>query len=257
MNKIALVTGATSGIGKATAYLFAKKGWDIIITGRRQERLSEIANDIKKHFNCDVLGLHFDIRDKRQTKEALSGIPKWWKDIDLLVNNAGLASGLDYFEEGSIEDWEKMVDTNVKGLLYISREVIPLMVKRGKGQIINVSSLAGKEVYPKGAVYTATKHAVDAITKGMRMDLIEKNIKVSSVSPGLVETEFSIVRFHGDEEKAKKVYEGFQPLTAKDIADAIHYIASVPDHVNIADMLILAKRQASSTIVYRNNAEDS
>lgn len=251
MNKIALVTGATSGIGHACARSLAKVGCDLIITGRRADRLTELNDEIKKIYGRKCLPLVFDIRDHEAVKAAVAGLDNFWKNVDILINNAGLASGFSKLHEGDVDDWEKMINTNIKGLLYITREIIPGMVKRGRGDIVNIGSIAGHEVYPNGNVYCATKHAVDAITKGLRMDLIDTPIRVSTVDPGLVETEFSLVRFHGDEEKAKNVYKGMQPLTAEDIADAVLFIISRPPHVQIGEILILPTAQRAATLVSR------
>ncbi len=241
MKQIALITGATAGIGEETASKLAGQGYDIIITGRRKERLKKLAETIEQSCNVEVLPLTFDIRKKDEVDEAIDNLPDDWKNIGLLVNNAGLAAGLSHIQDGNINDWEQMIDTNVKGLLYISRKLMPMMVERKKGHIINVSSIAGKEVYEKGNVYCATKHAVEAITKGMRIDLLPHGIRVSSVSPGMVETEFSLVRFKGDEEKADAVYEGLNPLQAEDIAETIAWVAMRPPHVNISDILIMPR----------------
>ena len=247
----ALVTGATAGIGKATAIKLASLGFDLIITGRREERLKELGDKLVEDYKIEVLTLKFDIRKKDEVENAWNSLPKEWQEIDLLVNNAGLAAGFDYFHQASVEDWDTMIDTNIKGLLYISRLVTPVMVERKKGQIINISSIAGKEVYQRGNVYCATKHAVEAITKAMRADLLPYNIKVSSVSPGMVETEFSMVRFKGDKQKADNVYKGLEPLTAEDIADIIEFIVTRPPHVNINDILVMPTAQANSYYVHR------
>lgn len=251
MGKIALITGATAGIGEATATRLAKEGYDLIITGRRKDRLNRLKDSLEKDFNSKVWALCFDVREKDAVNKNLNSLPDQWKNIDVLVNNAGLAVGKDPIQEGDIDDWERMIDTNIKGLLYITRTITPWMVERKKGHIINVASIAGKEVYPAGNVYCATKHAVDALSRAMRLDLVEHGIKVTNIAPGLVETEFSVVRFKGDQEKADKVYEGYQPLTAEDIADVIWFTASRPAHVNIADVLITATAQASSTVVVK------
>jgi hypothetical protein len=252
MRKIALITGATSGIGYATAVLLAKNNFDIIITGRRTDLLANTHDEIKKCSDADVCTLNFDIRNHKKVVESVKALKGKWTKIDVLVNNAGLASGLDFIHEGKIkEDWERMIDTNLKGLLYITREITPMMVRRKTGHIVNISSIAGREVYEKGNVYCATKHAVEALTKGMRIDLVKHNIKVTSVAPGMVETEFSIVRFHGDTQKANKVYEGFKPLCADDIADTILYIVTRPSHVCINEILIMPTAQANATIVNR------
>jgi 3-hydroxy acid dehydrogenase / malonic semialdehyde reductase len=251
MNKIAIITGATSGIGKATSLLFASNNWDLIITGRRKHLLLELAETIRFTTTSKVYPLTFDVRNQLQVNESIDSLPSEWKKIDLLVNNAGLASGLDPLNEGDVEDWEKMIDTNIKGLIYVSRNIANLMIPFQKGQIINVSSIAGKEVYPSGNVYCASKHAVDALTKGMRLDFLKYNIKVGSISPGMVDTEFSLVRFHGDEEKAKNVYTGFTPLTADDIAETILFMANRPENVNINDIIIMPTAQGSARDVYR------
>jgi NADP-dependent 3-hydroxy acid dehydrogenase YdfG len=252
MKKIALVTGATSGIGKAVAVDLATRGFRIIITGRREDRLKELANDLKMNYEADVLSLCFDIRDRKKVESVINSLPDNWKSIDVLINNAGLAAGLELFNESDIDDWERMIDTNVKGLLYISRAVTPIMVAAKKGHIVNISSIAGHQVYERGHVYCATKHAVDAITQGLRIDLLKHGIKVSAVSPGMVETEFSIVRMGGDEQKAKDVYKGLIPLSADDIADAVGYIVSRPAHVCINEMLIMPTAQASAYYNYRS-----
>ncbi|HOT15479.1 MAG TPA: SDR family oxidoreductase [Bacteroidales bacterium] len=252
MKKIALVTGVTSGIGLATARILAKNGYNLIITGRRKELLEKVKTEITANTDAQVLDLNFDLRKRKDVVDAIASLPEKWKAIDVLVNNAGLASGLDPIQSGDIEDWEKMIDTNVKGLLYITREVAPLMVARNNGHIINISSIAGHEVYPNGNVYCATKHAVEALNKAMRMDMVKHNIKVTSIAPGMVETEFSIVRFHGDTNRAKKFYDGLTPLNADDIADAILYVVTRPAHVCINEMLIMPTAQASATVVNRS-----
>lgn len=252
MDKIALITGATSGIGKASAQLFAEKGYAVIITGRRKDRLNNLAEELKKKHKSNVLCLNFDVRDYRKTKAALMSVSSRWRNIDVLVNNAGLAAGLGTIDEGNLEDWETMIDTNLKGLLYVSRMIFPWMIKRKKGHIINIGSIAGKEVYAKGNVYCATKFAVDALTKAMRIDLLPHNIKVTGICPGAVETEFSLVRYHGDREKAKNVYSGFAPLTAEDVAEAIWFAASRPPHVNINDMIIMPAAQANTANIFKN-----
>ena len=247
----ALVTGATAGIGKATAIMLAKNGYDVIITGRRLPRLVELEEFLTNEYNIKVYKLNFDIRKKLEVEQQLNTLPDEWKYIDVLVNNAGLASGLDFIQDGDIKDWEVMIDTNIKGLLYVSRFFMPLMIEKKKGHIINLGSIAGKEVYPKGNVYCATKHAVDALTKAMRMELVPYGIKVTQIAPGMVETEFSIVRLK-DEQKAKEVYKGFEPLTAEDIADTIEFVINRPKHVNINDILIMPAAQANSTTVVRD-----
>jgi len=251
MNKLSLITGATSGIGKAASLKLASLGYDLIITGRRKERLESLATTLTKQHNIKVKTLVFDIRVNSETDKAIASLTGEWKDIDLLLNNAGLAAGADPIQHGLWSDWEQMIDTNIKGLLYISKLVIPFMIERKKGQIINISSIAGKEVYANGNVYCATKHAVEAITKGMRIDLLKHNIKVSSISPGMVETEFSVVRYHGDKSKADDVYKGLTPLFAEDIADTIEFIITRPPHVNINDILIMPTAQASAFYNHR------
>jgi 3-hydroxy acid dehydrogenase / malonic semialdehyde reductase len=248
---IALITGATSGIGKATAIEFAKNGYNLIITGRRQERLDELNTFLAKEYSAKVLSLCFDVRDEKQVEKAIDSIPLEFKAIDVLVNNAGLAAGLSSIQDGKLEHWERMIDTNIKGLLYVTKHVSKILIYNKKGHIINVGSIAGKEVYANGNVYCATKHAVDALNKGMRIDLLPHGIKVSSINPGMVETEFSIVRFDGDEERAKKVYENIQPLKPEDIAETIYWMATRPAHVNINDLLIMPTIQANSTTVLR------
>lgn len=246
MPNIAFITGATSGFGKASAYKFAAHGYDVIINGRRAERLQELADDIEEKYNVAVLQLPFDVRDEKAVFAAISGIPDEWKKIDVLLNNAGLAAGRDYFDEASIEDWNTMIDTNVKGFLYVARAVAELMIKQGHGHIINMGSTAGKEVYEKGNVYCASKYAVDALNQAMRIDLLRHNIKVTAINPGAAETEFSLVRFKGDPDAAKKVYDGITPLTADDVADVIFYCASLPAHVCINDLTLTCTRQANN-----------
>jgi len=250
---IALITGATSGIGKLTAVEFAKHGYNLIITGRRQERLTDLKTSLINQFSIKVLDLCFDVRDSKQVEVVLSNLPVDFKNIDVLVNNAGLAAGLSSIQEGKLNHWEQMIDTNIKGLLYVTKQVSMIMIQNKKGHIINVGSIAGKEVYANGNVYCATKHAVDALNKGMRIDLLPHGIKVSSVNPGMVETEFSIVRFDGDEERAKKVYENIVPLKPEDIAETIYWIASRPAHVNINDIIIMPTIQANATTLKLKN----
>lgn len=244
MNKIALITGATAGIGKATAKLLAKNNYNLIITGRRKERLEDLKISIEKNTSVKVLILNFDIRLNTEVDTALESLPLGWNKIDVLINNAGLSVGLAPIQNGLVEDWNRMIDTNIKGLLYITRKVSTFMVERKSGHIINISSVAGKETYPGGNVYCATKHAVQSISEGMRIDLLQHGIKVSSVAPGAVNTEFSAVRFKGDMDKANGVYEGFTPLYANDIAETIFFILSRPRHVNIDDILIMPSAQA-------------
>lgn len=249
---IALITGATSGIGKSTALEFAKHGYDLIITGRRQERLTELKTELSQKYQVKVCDLCFDVRVEEQVNKSINSLPKDFKTIDVLVNNAGLAAGLSSIQQGKLEHWEQMIDTNIKGLLYVTKHVAALMIPHKKGHIINLGSIAGKEVYANGNVYCATKHAVDALNKGMRIDLLPHGIKVSSINPGMVETEFSIVRFDGDEERAKKVYENIMPLKPEDIAETIYWMASRPVHVNINDLIIMPTIQANSTTVLRH-----
>jgi NADP-dependent 3-hydroxy acid dehydrogenase YdfG len=248
MPKTVLITGATAGIGKATAYKFAADNYRLILTGRRSGLLQEIVQDIKTKYVCEIFPLTFDIRLKEDVVKSLDSLPSDWKNIDILVNNAGLAVGLDPVHSASTDDWDTMIDTNIKGLLYVSRVIIPWMIERGKGHIFNIGSIAGKEVYPKGNVYSATKHAVDALTKGMRIDLLQYGIKVTQISPGAVETEFSIVRFKGDLERAKQVYKGYEPLQGEDVAEIIHFISHLPERVNVNDILVMPQAQASATI---------
>lgn len=251
MARIAMVTGATSGIGRASAIRLAKEGYDLIINGRREERLTEVASEIEKlGVRCYFKPL--DVRIQKDVQTFVEELPADWSAIDVLVNNAGLAAGKGAVQEGSLDHWERMIDTNLKGLLYVSKAVIPGMIARKSGHIINIGSIAGKEVYPGGNVYNASKHGVDALTRGMRIDLIEHNIRVSQIAPGMVETEFSVVRFDGDQAKADEVYQGFEPLLAEDIADAVAYQVTRPPHVNIADILILPTAQASATVVSKN-----
>ena len=245
--KTVLITGATSGIGRSTAQLFAKKGYDLILCGRRQERLDKLQENLGKE--VDVHTLNFDVRDKEAVFSAVNNLPAEFSEIDILINNAGNAHGLDPIDQGSLEDWDAMLDINVKGLLYVSKAILPQMVERRSGHIINIGSTAGKEVYPRGNVYCASKHAVDAINQGMRLDLNSYGIKVGAINPGLVETEFSEVRFKGDADKAEKVYQGYQPLRPEDIADIILFAVTRPYHVNIADLVVMPTAQASSTIV--------
>jgi len=251
MRKIALVTGATAGIGMAVAELLAKNGYNLIITGRRKELLDGLKNELGVKYKSDVLALNFDIRDRKETEYAIDNLSKSWEDIDALINNAGLSLGLTPIQEGIADDWDQMIDTNIKGLLYITRKVAPMMVKKGSGHIVNISSIAAKELYEGGNVYCATKHAVDALTKGMRIDLVKHNVRVSSISPGMVETEFALVRFKSDKARADKVYEGLVPLNADDVAEAVWFALSRPAHVNINDMLIMPTAQANITTVVR------
>ena len=244
--KIALITGATAGIGYETALLLAQNGYNLILTGRRKERLESIKDQLESTSGCKIRTLNFDIRIKADTEAALNSIPEEWRAIDLLVNNAGLAAGFAPVNSADFDDWEAMIDTNVKGLLYVTRIVSPWMIERQTGHIINISSIAGKESYPNGSVYCGTKHAVSAISKSMRIELMPFGIKVTTIAPGAVETEFSLVRFRGDQERADQVYKGFMPLSGKDIAETILFVLSRPAHVNIDDLLIMPVDQASA-----------
>lgn len=248
--RIALVTGATSGIGEATARLLAQNQFQVILCGRRKDRLEKLSNELASHTR--VTSLCFDVRNRSEVNKSLASLPAEWKEIDVLINNAGNAHGLDPVQTGSEDDWDAMIDINVKGLLYVSKQVMEGMIARKRGHIINLGSIAGKEVYTNGNVYCASKFAVDALTKGMRMDLNPFGIKVTAIHPGMVDTEFSLVRFKGDDERARKVYQGLTPLYAKDIADTILYVLTRPAHVVIADMVVLPVAQASATVVTRN-----
>ena len=248
--KTVLITGATSGIGKATARIFAKNSYKVVICGRRDDRLVELQEELSEQ--TEVYALLFDVSDKKSVFQAIESLPGNFADIDILINNAGNAHGLDPIQNGAVEDWDAMIDINVKGLLYVSKAIIPKMVARGKGHIINIGSTAAKEVYPNGNVYCASKHAVDALSQGMRMDLNPYGIRVGAIHPGMVETEFSQVRFKGDADRAANVYKGFAPLQPEDIADIIHFVVSRPHHINIADLMVMCTAQASSTIVKRD-----
>jgi NADP-dependent 3-hydroxy acid dehydrogenase YdfG len=244
--KTALITGASSGIGEATAYAFAKKGFKLILTGRRADRLANITDLLEDKYAAEVITLKFDVRNRQDTENAIGSIPENFKSIDILVNNAGLAVGLSHIQDGDTDDWDRMIDTNIKGLLYVTRAVAPLMIAHGGGHIVNIGSIAGREVYENGGVYCATKHAVEALSKSMRIDMLESGIKVTNVCPGATETEFSKVRFKGDEKRAKKVYEGYHALMARDIAEAITYIVTLPEHICINDILIMPSAQANA-----------
>jgi NADP-dependent 3-hydroxy acid dehydrogenase YdfG len=249
--KTVFITGVTSGIGKSCVYAMAKEGARLIIGARRKNLVDEISSEIRNKFNADVFALQLDVSKKKEVDKAVQSLPDEWKKIDILINNAGLGRGLNKLFEDNPDGWEEMIDTNVKGLLYVTNAIIHQMVERKEGHIINIGSIAGLEAYPRGAVYCASKHAVTAITKSLRMDVMDKNIRVSSVDPGLVETGFSKVRFYGDEEKAKAVYLGLTPLSPDDIADAVVYVATRPKHVNIAQMIVFPTAQASSVHVHR------
>ena len=252
-SRTAFITGATAGIGKACALALAREGAKVILTGRRSERLQQVGREIEQRYQAEWLAIPLDVRDREAVETAISELPEYWKKIDILVNNAGLGRGLDKLHEGNIADWGEMIDTNVKGLLYVTRAIVPGMVQRGRGDIINIGSIAGHEVYPGGNVYCATKHAVDALTKGLRIDLVDTPLRVCSIDPGMVETEFSVVRFHGDEERAKKVYQGLKPLTGEDIAEAVVFVATRPPHVQVADMIIFPTAQASAMVAHRQD----
>ena len=249
---IAFITGATAGFGKATAIKFAQFGWDVIITGRRQSRLDQLEEEIIETYETRVFTLAFDVRNNDEVVAAVQSLPHEWKKIDVLVNNAGLASGLAAIQDGDLSDWETMIDTNVKGLLYVTKAILPFMTERKSGHIINIGSIAGKEAYAKGNVYCATKHAVDALSKSMRIDLLPFGIKVTAINPGAAETEFSIVRFKGDTDKAAQVYKGYEPLKPEDIAEVIYFAASRPPHVVLNDIIITPLAQANTSNFLKN-----
>ena len=251
MSKTILVTGATSGFGEATARRFVKEGHRVIITGRREERLSNLKSELEAEHGAAILSLCFDVRNQKEVSQHIESLPVEWKQIDVLVNNAGLAAGLDPIQDGLRDDWERMIDTNVKGLLYVTEAVIPAMKSAQKGHIINVGSTAGKEVYPRGNVYCATKHAVDALTKGMRLDLLPLGTKVTQIAPGAANTEFSTVRFHGDKERADAAYEGYTPMTADDIAELVYYSTTLPEHLCINDLVVTSTAQANSYVFHK------
>ncbi len=250
-DKIVLITGSSSGFGEACARVFAEQGAKLILAARREERLKNLANELKAKYRTEILTLKLDVRNNDDVQKAIEGLDENWKSIDVLVNNAGLSRGLDKLHEGKIQDWDEMIDTNVKGLLYMSRAVIPLMVKRNSGHIVNIGSIAGHEVYPNGNVYCATKHAVDAITKGMRLDLSGTEIRVTTIDPGLADTEFSIVRFRGDDTRAKNVYKGLEALNGDDVADAVLYAVTRRKNTVVAEIIIVPVCQASTTTVHR------
>ncbi len=246
MPKIVFITGATSGFGKACAEKFASECYDLILNGRREERLEEIKFQLERKFNIAVCLLPFDVRNRENVFSAIERIPEDWQNIDILINNAGLALGRDYFDEADIDDWDTMIDTNVKGLLYVSRAVIPFMIKHQKGHIINLGSIAGDEVYEKGNAYCASKFAVDAVSKSMRIDLLRHGIKITNIKPGAAETEFGIVRFKGDTDTAKQVYNGLTPLSANDVADVIYYTTTLPSHVCLNEIVMTCTQQANT-----------
>jgi len=250
-NKIVIITGASSGIGRSCARAFAAQGAKLILAARRAERLEELAAGLKTEHGSAVHILKLDVRDANAVEQAMSGLPPKWRVIEVLVNNAGLSRGLAKLHEGKLQDWEEMIDTNLRGLLYVSRAVIPGMVARGRGHVINIGSIAGHEVYPLGNVYNATKFGVKALTKGLRLDLVGTGLRVTSVDPGMTETEFSLVRFRGDGERSRKIYQGFTPLTPDDIADAVVYCATRPAHVDVAEMIVMPTDQASTTVIHR------
>lgn len=252
--KIVFITGATSGFGEACAWKFASHGYDLILNGRRTGRLQQLTHDLETKYNVAVLQLPFDVQNEKEVFQSIENIPDDWKKIEILINNAGLALGRDYFDEANVEDWNIMIDTNVKGFLYVGKAVSQLMVKQGHGHIINMGSIAGRQVYEKGNVYCASKFAVDAISQGMRIDLLQHNIKVTSINPGAAETEFSLVRFKGDEATAKKIYDGLKPLTAVDVADIIYYCATLPPHMCINDLSVTCLQQADT--IYFNRQAD-
>ncbi|UBM62818.1 SDR family oxidoreductase [Candidatus Sulfidibacterium hydrothermale] len=249
--EIVLITGATSGIGLACAETFAENGHPLIITGRRADRLQNVQDSLQKKYKVEVLTLNFDVRDKKLVEESFASLPESWKNIGILINNAGLAVGFNPIQEGVIDDWERMIDTNIKGLLYVTRAILPGMTERKKGHIVNIGSIAGKEVYPNGNVYCATKFAVDALTKAIRIDAVQYGIKVTQVAPGAVETEFSMVRFKGDKDKADAVYKGYEPLHPEDIASVVYFSTTLPPHVNLNDMVIMPTAQASATVFHK------
>ena len=250
-DQIVLITGASAGIGRACAETFALAGAKLVLFARRKDRLQELSSELKQKHGATSYIVELDVRDRKAVQQVFNKLPDEWQKVDVLVNNAGLSRGLDKLQDGSIDDWEEMIDTNIKGLLYITRAVLPGMVARDRGTVINIGSIAGHELYPKGNVYAATKHAVDALTRGLRLDLVETSVRVCTVDPGLVETEFSMVRFRGDAERAQKTYLGLQPLTPQDIADAVLYCATRPPHVQISEMILLPVHQASPMLVHR------
>lgn len=251
--KIVLITGASSGIGEACAKRFAQGGYKVIINSRTASKLNTLKQELEEKYNAQVFSLPFDVRDREAAKKALASLPNSWQEIDILVNNAGLVIGVDKEHEGSLDEWDIVIDTNIKSLLAMTRLVVPGMVERGRGHIINMGSIAGDAAYPGGSVYCATKAAVKALTDGLRMDLVHTPLRITNIKPGMVETNFSVIRFRGDREKADNVYKGIKPLTGEDIADTVFYAASAPEHVQIAEVLILPVHQASGTIVHREN----
>ncbi|MBW7892490.1 MAG: SDR family NAD(P)-dependent oxidoreductase [Chitinophagaceae bacterium] len=251
MNRIVFITGATSGFGEACAVKFAQSGYDVIINGRREERLERLKIRLEADYAIKVLTLPFDVSNRAAAMNAIQNIPEEWKDISVLINNAGLALGRDLFDESAIDDWDTMIDTNVKGLLYVTKAVLPMMIKKQRGHIINLGSVAAKQVYEKGHVYCATKFAVEALSQAMRIDMLRHNIKITAIHPGAAETEFSLVRFGGDEEKANEIYKGYKPLTGKDVAEVIYFCTTLPEHVSINDLVITPTQQADAIYFYR------
>lgn len=251
MNKTVFITGASAGIGEACAYNLAESGYRLVLCARRADRLQELAESLRNKFGSEVHTVVLDVRDRLAVQKTWEELPDNWKKIDVLINNAGLSQGLDPIQTGDLDDWDRMIDTNIKGLLYVTHAVLPSMVEAKSGHIVNIGSIAGKEVYPSGNVYCATKHAVDALSKGMRIDLLPYGIKVTAIHPGMVETEFSLVRFKGDADRAQAVYHNLEPLLAEDIAEAVHFVLSRPAHVTINDMLIMPTIQANSTQIHR------
>ena len=250
-NKIVLITGATSGIGEACAYKYASEGANLILNGRNREKLEKLKNNILEKYQVEVLTLLFDVRDRESAKKEIGNLPEKWQAIDILINNAGLVLGVDKEFECNPEEWDIVIDTNIKGLLTMTRHIVPLMLKRHKGHIINIGSIAGEAAYAGGSVYCATKAAVKALTDGLRIDLVDTPLRVTNIKPGLVETNFSITRYHGDKSKADAVYQGIKPLTGEDIAETVYFASSVPEHVQIAELLIMPANQAAATVVYR------
>jgi len=251
--KCVLVTGASSGIGRECARAFAERGCRLLLIARRSERLDALAGDLQQRYGVETLTTSLDVRDRGAVEAWLTGVPESWREIDILVNNAGLSRGIEPLYEGSVDDWEEMIDTNVKGLLYITRAILPGMVARGRGHVINIGSIAGHEVYPGGNVYCATKHAVTALNRGLAIDTLGTGVRVSSVDPGMVETEFSVVRFHGDRERADSVYTGLDPLTPEDVADAVLYCATRPPHANVREMILMPSAQAAAVHAHRRS----
>ena len=249
--KIALITGATSGIGEQTSYTLANMGYNLIITGRRMERLLKIKSDIEDKYEIEVIALPFDVQDREETIYALDGLPEEWKSVDVLVNNAGLAVGLEHIQDGSFSDWDRMIDTNIKGVLNVTRTIAPYMIKAGKGHIINIGSIAGREVYENGGVYCASKHAMHALSQSMRIDMLKDGIKVTEIRPGMIETEFSVTRFHGDIDKADGVYNGVKALQPEDISNIIEWVVTLPPHVNINDIEVMPTQQGDAFYTHR------